>query len=103
MRGFFVISYEEMLEMAQMGARVMHPRAVELGEVYALPIEVRSSFHERPGTLIHGGDRVEVRKRVRGIAHDTDVAKITIAGVPDRPGIAHAIFAPLAEAVSAST
>jgi aspartate kinase len=92
------ISYEEMLEMAQMGARVMHPRAVELGEVYGLPIEVRSSFHERPGTLIHGGDRVEVRKRVRGIAHDTDVAKITIADVPDRPGIAHAIFAPLADA-----
>jgi len=92
------ISYEEMLEMAQMGARVMHPRAVELGEVYSLPIEVRSSFHERPGTLIQGGDRVEVRKRVRGIAHDIDVAKITIAGVPDRPGIAYAIFAPLAEA-----
>ncbi len=92
------ISYEEMLEMAQMGARVMHPRAVELGELYSLPIEVRSSFHERAGTLIHGGDDMEVRKRVRGIAHDTDVAKITVAGVPDRPGIAHAIFAPLAEA-----
>lgn len=92
------ISYEEMLEMAQMGARVMHPRAVELGELYSLPIEVRSSFHERPGTLIQGGDSVEVRKRVRGIAHDTDVAKITVAGVPDRPGIAHAIFAPLADA-----
>ncbi len=84
--------------MAQMGARVMHPRAVELGELYALPIEVRSSFNEHPGTLIQGGDRVEDRKHVRGIAHDTDVAKITIAGVPDRPGIAHAIFAPLAEA-----
>jgi len=76
----------------------MHPRAVELAELYGLPIEVRSSFHERPGTLIQGGDRVEVRKRVRGIAHDIDVAKITIAGVPDRPGIAYAIFAPLAEA-----
>ena len=92
------ISYEEMLEMAQMGAKVMHPRAVELGELYSLPVEVRSSFHERPGTLIHGGDGVEVRKRVRGIAHDMDVAKITVAGVPDRPGIAHAIFAPLADA-----
>src|SRR4030095_5335836 len=92
------ISEEEMLEMAQMGARVMHPRAVELGELYSLPIEVRSSFHERPGTLIHGGDGVEVRKHVRGIAHDTDVAKITVAGVPDRPGIAYAIFAPLADA-----
>jgi len=92
------ISYEEMLEMAQMGARVMHPRAVELAELYSLPIEVRSSFHERPGTLIFGGHQMEVRKRVRGIAHDLDVAKITIAGVPDRPGIARAIFAPLADA-----
>lgn len=91
------ISYEEMLELAQRGARVMHPRAVELGEAYQLPIEVRSSFHDRPGTLIRGG-AMEIRKRVRGIAHDTDVAKITLVGVPDRPGIAHAIFAPLAEA-----
>jgi aspartate kinase len=92
------ISYDEMLEMAQMGARVMHPRAVELAELYSLPIKVMSSFHDRPGTLICGGHQVEVRKRVRGIAHDTNVAKITIVGVPDRPGIAHAIFAPLADA-----
>src|SRR4051794_30076049 len=92
------ISYEEMLELAQMGARVMHPRAVELGELYGLPIEVRSSFNDRPGTLIRQGENMEIRKHVRGIAHDTDVAKITVAGVPDRPGIAHAIFAPLADA-----
>jgi aspartate kinase len=92
------ISYEEMLELAQMGARVMHPRAVELGELYSLPIEVRSSFHDRPGTLIHRGGEMEIRKHVRGIAHDTDVAKITVAGVPDRPGIAHTLFAPLADA-----
>ena len=91
------ISYEEMLELAQQGARVMHPRAVELGELYGMPIEVRSSFHERPGTLIHGAV-MEIRKHVRGIAHDTDVAKITVLGVPDRPGIAHAIFKPLADA-----
>ncbi|HZT05733.1 MAG TPA: aspartate kinase [Chloroflexota bacterium] len=92
------ITYEEMLELATRGARVMHPRAVELGELYSLPIEVRSSFHDRSGTLIHRGASMEIRKRVRAIAHDTDVAKITIAGVPDRPGIARAIFAPLADA-----
>lgn len=92
------ISYEEMLELAQRGARVMHPRAVELGEVYHLPIEVRSSFHDRPGTLIHEEPTMEIRKRVRAIAHDTDVAKITLTGVPDRPGIARAVFTPLADA-----
>ena len=92
------ISYEEMLELAQLGARVMHPRAVELGEVYGVPILVRSSFAEVPGTLIHRADSVEVRKNVRGIAHDTDVAKIRIIGVPDRPGLAYALFAPLADA-----
>ena len=91
------ISYEEMLELASQGARVMHPRAVELGEVYRLPILVASSFREAPGTLIHGGVSMEQRNKVRGIAHDTDVAKITVRGVPDRPGIAAAIFEPLAE------
>src|SRR5919204_5804482 len=60
------ISYEEMLELAQLGARVMHPRAVELGEVYGVPILVRSSFSDAPGTLIHRTDHVEVRKHVRG-------------------------------------
>ena len=92
------ISYEEMLELAQLGARVMHPRAVELGEVYDVPILVRSSFSDAPGTLIHRIENVEVRKNVRGIAHDTDVAKIRIHSVPDRPGVAAAIFAPLAQA-----
>ncbi|MFN8523445.1 MAG: aspartate kinase [Chloroflexota bacterium] len=92
------ISYEEMLELAQLGARVMHPRSVELGELYGVPILVRSSFNDAPGTLIHRTEGVELRKHVRGIAHDTDVAKIRIVGVPDRPGLAHAIFAPLADA-----
>jgi aspartate kinase len=92
------VSYEEMLELAQLGARVMHPRAVELGEVYDVPILVRSSFSDAPGTLIHRIENVEVRKNVRGIAHDTDVAKIRIIDVPDRPGIAAAIFMPLADA-----
>jgi aspartate kinase len=92
------ISYEEMLELASLGARVMHPRAVELGEVYGVPILVRSSFSDAPGTLITRIENVEVRKNVRGIAHDTDVAKIRIVGVPDRPGVAAAIFMPLADA-----
>jgi aspartate kinase len=92
------ISYEEMLELAQQGAKVMHPRAVELGSVYGVPILVRSSFSDAAGTLIHGGADVEVHNKVRGIAHDSDVAKITVQGVPDRPGIAAALFHPLAEA-----
>jgi aspartate kinase len=92
------ISYEEMLEMANYGARVMHPRAVELGEVYNIPILVASSFNQRPGTLIHREVSMEVRNKVRGIAHDLNVAKITVIGVPDRPGIAAAIFQSLAKA-----
>jgi len=92
------IGYEEMLEMATSGARVMHHRAVELGQIYNIPILVASSMVDKPGTLIHGGKDMEVRNKVRGIAHDMDVAKITIAGVPDRPGIAASIFTPLAKA-----
>ena len=92
------ISYEEMLELATYGAKVIHSRAVELGELYDMPILVASSFTQNPGTLIHGGASMEVRNKVVGIARDLDVAKITIVGVPDRPGIAAAIFQPLAEA-----
>ena len=92
------IAYEEMLELATYGAKVMHARAVELGEVYNMPILVASSFSDKPGTIIHGGVSMEVRNRVRGIAHDVDVAKITVVAVPDRPGIASAIFEPLAKA-----
>src|SRR5919204_486600 len=73
------VGYEEMLELAQLGARVMHARAVELGELYDMPIYVASSFSDTPGTLIHrDGDTtempMEIRKNVRGIAHDMDVA-----------------------------
>jgi len=91
------IGYEEMLEMASYGAKVMHPRAVELGELFNIPILVASSFTQNPGTLIHGGVSMEVRNKVRSIAYDLDVAKITVVGVPDRPGIAAAIFEPLAK------
>ncbi len=91
------ISYEEMLEMAALGARVLNPRAAELGSVYGVPIVVASSFKEAPGTLIHGGVNMEQFNRVRGIAHDKDVAKVTLRGVPDKPGIAAGIFGPLAD------
>ncbi len=92
------IGYEEMLELATYGAKVMHSRAVELGELYHIPILVASSFNDNPGTLIHGGVAMEVRNKVRGIAHDLDVAKVTLVGIPDRPGIAAAVFGPLAKA-----
>jgi aspartate kinase len=92
------ISYEEMLELATYGSKVMHPRAIELGELYNVPIRVASSFIDSPGTLIHGGVSMEVRNKVRNIAHDLDVAKITVVSVPDRPGIAATLFEPLAKA-----
>ena len=92
------IGYEEMLELATYGAKVVHPRAVELGELFNIPILVASSFTDSPGTLIHGGASMEVRNKVRSIAHDLDVAKITVVGVPDRPGIAASIFESLAKA-----
>ncbi|HUS83125.1 MAG TPA: aspartate kinase [Dehalococcoidia bacterium] len=92
------ISYDEMLELASVGAKVMHSRAVEVGGVYNIPMLVASSFKEASGTLIHGGVSVEQYKKVRGIAHDLDVAKVTVRHVPDQPGIAAAIFEPLTEA-----
>lgn len=92
------IGYEEMLEMAVLGAK-MNPRSIELAAVYGVPVLVASSFVDAPGTLIHGGDStMEVRKAVTGIAVDRNVAKITVRGVPDRPGVAASIFEPLAEA-----
>jgi aspartate kinase len=91
------ITYEEMLELASKGAKVMAPRAVELGAVYGIPILVASSYEDAPGTMIQGGIAMEEFKRVRGIAHDLDVAKITLQGVPDQPGIAASVFEPLAE------
>ncbi len=92
------IGYEEMLELASYGAKVMHPRAVELAQLCNMPILVASSFSDSPGTIICKEASMEVRNKVRGIAHDTNVAKITVIGVPDHPGIAAAIFEPLARA-----
>jgi aspartate kinase len=92
------IGYEEMLELATYGAKVMAPRAVELGQVYRMPILVASSSSDAPGTLVCKEASMELRNRVSGIAHDTNVAKITVIGVPDRPGTAKDIFEALARA-----
>lgn len=92
-----VISYEEMLELASQGARVMHNRAVELGWIYNMKIEVKSSFEDEPGTIIQEVSEMEPVSRVRGIAHKKDIAKITLKHVLDRPGIAHKIFKPLGD------
>ncbi|MEK7806219.1 MAG: aspartate kinase [Chloroflexota bacterium] len=92
------IGYEEMLELANYGA-TLHPRSVELGAVYQVPIYVASSFGDAKGTLIHqrqNGSSMEDRIKVTGIAYNTNVAKITVRSVPDRPGIAAALFEPLA-------
>jgi aspartate kinase len=93
-----IIGYEEMLELANQGAQVMQTRAVELGWVNDVSIEVLSSFEDAPGTLITEDPLVEQRNKVRGLAHDRNVAKITLVEVPDRPGVAAAVFEPLAEA-----
>jgi aspartate kinase len=92
------VGYEEMLELAQHGAQVMQTRAVELGWVNDVVIEVLSSFEDGPGTFIREDPLVEQRNKVRGLAHDRDVAKITLVAVPDRPGVARSVFDPLAEA-----
>ncbi len=127
------VGYEEMLELASLGAK-MHPRSIELGGVYRVPIYVASSFSDAPGTLIHSNDGLnaesakiimeeinkehsafsalnpresqmedrikatEQRIKVTGVAYNANVAKITVQSVPDRPGLAAALFEPLAEA-----
>jgi len=91
------ISFEEMLELASLGAVVMQPRAVEFAMVYNVDVEVRSSFNDEPGTIITEVDGMEQQKVVQGIAHDRNCAKIAIFDVPDRPGIAKALFSSLAE------
>jgi aspartate kinase len=93
-----IIGYEEMLELANQGAQVMQTRAVELGWVNGVTIEVLSSFEDAPGTLITEDPLVEQRNKVRGLAHDRNVAKVTLVEVPDRPGVAATVFEPLAEA-----
>ncbi|HLL41209.1 MAG TPA: aspartate kinase [Rubrobacteraceae bacterium] len=95
------ISPPEMAEMAWRGAKVMHPRAVELGALYGVEIHVRCSFNESPGTAIREVrdlERLETRETVAGIVHDLDVSRVTLTGIRTGPGTMSRIFAPLAEA-----
>jgi aspartate kinase len=89
-----------MAEMAWRGAKVMHPRAVELGALYGVEVHVRSSFEDGPGTIITGGDeleRLETRETLAGIVHDLDVSRVTLNGIRTGPGTMSRVFAPLAE------
>jgi aspartate kinase len=95
-----LLSPEEMAEMSWRGAKVMHPRAVELGALYGVEIHVRSSFEEGPGTVIVGGEgleHLETRNTLAGIVHDLDVSRVTLNGIRTGPGTLSRIFAPLAE------
>ena len=93
------ITYDEMLEMARLGAGVMQPRSVEMGKHFNIPIHVRSTFTTKPGTMIREAYTMEEKEFViRGVAHDEKVVKIAVLGIPNNPGIAHQIFSTLAEA-----
>jgi aspartate kinase len=89
------ISYDEMLELASLGAGVMHPRSIEFAKKFGVPVLVRSSFKDVPGTLIVAADRATARP-VSGVALAKDEARITLEGVPDQPGSNHKLFSPLA-------
>jgi aspartate kinase len=92
------ITYEEMLELASVGAKVLQTRSVELAMKEKVRIQVLSSFSDAPGTLVVDEDEVVEQELIAGVAYDRNEAKVTIASVPDRPGIVAAIFGPLAEA-----
>ena len=91
------VTFEEMLEMASQGARVLQTRSVEMAMNHGVELQVLSSFVDAPGTFVVNEDEAVEQQVVSGIAYTRDEAKITIVGVPDRPGIAAIIFGPLAE------
>lgn len=93
------ITYEEMLESASQGAKVLQTRAVEMGMKHHVRIQVRSSFEDVPGTLVVDEDEIVEQEIISGIAYSRDEAKITVARVADKPGVAAAIFGPLADAM----
>ena len=97
-----MVTYEEMLELASVGAKVLQTRSVGLAMRYNMPLTVLSSFEDRPGTMIVGDDQIEgsdmERKVITGVAHDKNEAMVTLTGLPDKPGTVAAIFAPLAAA-----
>jgi aspartate kinase len=92
------ISYEEMIEMASMGAKVLQIRSAELGMKFKVPIHVRSSFNDAPGTWVVEEDESMDEVLVSGVTYDKDEAKITLVRVPDRPGLAAQVFGPIADA-----
>ena len=93
------ITYVEMLEMARLGAGVMNPRSVEMGQYFNIPIHVRSTFTNKTGTIIREDYTLEDKDfEIRGVAHDQKVAKIAVLGVENIPGVAHTIFSALADA-----
>ncbi|MDP6352012.1 MAG: aspartate kinase [Alphaproteobacteria bacterium] len=91
------VAYEEMLEMASQGARVLQTRAVELAMRHGVVVQVLSSFENGPGTLLVDEDEIVEQEVVSGIAYSRDEAKVTLTGLPDRPGVAAGIFGPLAD------
>ena len=91
------ITYEEMLELASLGAKVLQIRAVEMAMKHQVPLQVASSFTDAPGTFVVDEDDIVEQERVSGIAYSRDEAKITVMGVADRPGVAASIFGPLAD------
>ena len=91
------ISYDEMLEMARSGAKVLQPRSVEMAKKFQVPVYVRSSFTDEGGTLVTKEDEQMEKEVISGVTYDRDQAKITVVHVPDRPGIAAWLFTPLAE------
>lgn len=93
-----IISFEEMLEMASLGSKVLQIRSVEFASKYNVPLRVLSSFEEGPGTLIAPEDETMEKALISGIAFNRDEAKLTILGVPDKPGIAYHILGPIADA-----
>jgi len=92
------VTFEEMLEMASLGAKVLQTRSVEVAMKHGVRLQVRSSFSDQPGTLVVDEDEIVEQELISGIAYSRDEAKITLVGVSDQPGVAAKIFGPLADA-----
>ena len=92
------ISYDEMLELSSLGAKVMQSSAVQTAMMYDIPLEVRSTFTDRKGTKIFSQENIDYTKSVTGVAYSKDDAKITVISVEDKPGVAADIFEPLSKA-----
>ncbi|WP_022854142.1 aspartate kinase [Thermodesulfatator atlanticus] len=92
------ISYDEMLELASMGAKVLEIRSVEFAKIYKVPVHVRSSFSDEPGTMVVEEDESMEKVLVSGVTYNRNEARISLYGVPDKPGVAAKIFGPIADA-----